>query len=443
VKALTRPFALHMVRPILTIALPRRFTFVDHGNYNFNNALKLFDWEIQDSDVRIDLRHCSQSNYQALSLLVLYIWHLKKQGCYVTVITARNERYGVSKLWRLMGANGLFNVLGSKSINFWSHNYKPLFAIRNSEDFRIALNKAETYTKGLDVEYEKTLRYVLSELLYNTLEHGKHPTIPSLIQFVYYRNNEDISFIVADLGVGIKRHLRQVYSHLENDAQAIRFALSPQVSGTFFLGKPYSSQNNAGVGLYLSSSIIRRLHADMHIISGNGVVHISPTDITERTNEFSWPGTFVNVRLKLSHIKNLSLQKMMSEFREAARTELAQGQRAEERAFYSINIRNYFGRYAEDKELADRVRDRYLMPAVDQGKGLILDFDEVVSAPHSFLSALIASPIRDLGMSAYKRIKVRNASPEIRETIDFILDENTGPKGGVAVLRETPYMTSE
>jgi hypothetical protein len=73
------------------------------------------------------------------------------------------------------------------------------------------------------------------------------------------------------------------------------------------------------------------------------------------------------------------------------------------------------------------------MPAVDEGKGLILDFDEVVSAPHSFLNALLASPIRDLGMSAYKRIKIRNASPEIRETIDFILDENTNAGAGTLI----------
>jgi len=430
-----------MVRPVVTIRLPRRFTFVSHDDYNFNNVLNLFDWNLENAHVCIDLRRCASANYQALSLLVLYMWHLRVRNCYVEVIKSRygkNRESGASQMWRLMGANGLFNVLRSPTENFWSHNYKPLFAMRNWSDFRVALERAESYTKGLDVEYEKTLRYVLLELLYNTLEHGRNPDIPSLTQFTYYRNNEDISFIIADLGMGIKRHLRQVYGHLESDAQAIRFALNPQVSGTFFLGQPYSSQNNAGVGLYLSSSIIRRLHADMHIISGNGVVHISPTDITERTIDFSWPGTFVNVRLKLSPIKNFSLHKMMTEFRAAARTEITQAQRAEERALYLLSIKNHFGRYAEDKELAIRVRDRYLMPAVDLGKGLILDFDEVISAPHSFLNALIAAPIRDLGMSAYKRIKVINASPEIRETIDFILDENTGSTGGFAVVRGTP-----
>jgi hypothetical protein len=34
-----------------------------------------------------------------------------------------------------------------------------------------------------------------------------------------------------------------------------------------------------------------------------------------------------------------------------------------------------------------------------------------------------------MGLLAYKRLKVVNASPEIRETIDYILDENTA--GGI------------
>ncbi|WP_222860938.1 hypothetical protein [Vibrio cholerae] len=49
----------------------------------------------------------------------------------------------------------------------------------------------------------------------------------------------------------------------------------------------------------------------------------------------------------------------------------------------------------------------------------------MISAPHSFLSALLASPIKSLGMVSFKRIKIINASPEIRETIDFIFDDNT------------------
>lgn len=420
------------------ITLPLKFQFEYKGDYNFNKALSLFDWELgRGANVSIDLSHCTFANYQALSLWVLYIWYLKDRGCNVQIIKANNERFGASKMWRLMGANGLFSILKSSADNFSSHNYKPLFAIRNSLDFRTALKKAESYTRDFDVEYEKTLRYVLSELLYNTLEHGRHARIPSIIQFVYYREKQEISFIIADLGVGIRQHLRQVYTDLEDDASAIRFALNPKVSGTFAQGHPYASKDNAGVGLYLSSNIIRHLHADMHIVSGRGVVHVSPVDVTQRANVFNWPGTFVNVRLRLTPRQSISLNRMMSEFRTAASAELDQGTRDEQEDFYYLNVRNYFGRYAEDKDMAAKIRDRYLTPAISNGQGLRLDFEDVVSAPHSFLTALMASSIRQLGMAAYKRIKVINVVPEIRETIDFILDENTAVVG-YTITHKTP-----
>jgi len=64
------------------------------------------------------------------------------------------------------------------------------------------------------------------------------------------------------------------------------------------------------------------------------------------------------------------------------------------------------------------------MPKIKDGKTLLIDFDYVISAPHSFLSALLATPIKIIGIKAYKKMKIVNAQPEIRETIDFILDDN-------------------
>ncbi|MGV8691542.1 STAS-like domain-containing protein, partial [Pseudomonas aeruginosa] len=66
-----------------------------------------------------------------------------------------------------------------------------------------------------------------------------------------------------------------------------------------------------------------------------------------------------------------------------------------------------------------------IFPALDEEKQIVIDFEGVISSPHSFLSALLASPIKSIGMNAYKKIKILNATPDIRETIDFILDDNT------------------
>jgi hypothetical protein len=116
---------------------------------------------------------------------------------------------------------------------------------------------------------------------------------------------------------------------------------------------------------------------------------------------------------------------MMSEIRAAANTELSRADDVEQNQSFYFSVRNYFGRYAEDKLLAIKLRDEKLLPVVEEGKTITIDFEEVISAPHSLLNALLATPIQRLGLAAFKKIKIVNASPEIRETIDFIMDENT------------------
>lgn len=232
--------------------------------------------------------------------------------------------------------------------------------------------------------------------------------------------------MIGDLGVGVKKHLSQSYSGLDDDAEAILLALKPQVSGTFNgSAQVHAAKNNAGVGLFLSSSIVARLQAHMYIISGNGLVHVSPTRKTRKKLRSSWPGTFVYVTLQLGAVVDLNLQKMMAEFRESAASELARTNRNDEKQAVYLKIRNYFGRYAEDKQLAISLRDGKILPAVEESIPIIVDFEEVISAPHSLLNALLATPIQRLGLAAYKKIKIVNASPEIRETVDFIMDENT------------------
>jgi STAS-like domain of unknown function (DUF4325) len=90
-----------------------------------------------------------------------------------------------------------------------------------------------------------------------------------------------------------------------------------------------------------------------------------------------------------------------------------------------LNIFNFFGKYADDKIAAIKFRDQHISNAVELNKDIHVDFDRVLSAPHSFLNALLSPAIRTFGMHAYKKLKIRNAQPEIRETLDFIMDANT------------------
>ncbi|WP_137222772.1 DUF4325 domain-containing protein [Shewanella sp. MEBiC00475] len=415
------------------VIVPDGFNFKWHGSFDFDGFVNFFDWSHTNVSVKIDLTKCHNANYQAISLLVLYAWKLKSQRCTVTFIESDSTN-GASEMYRRLGARGTFTVLMHEGNNFNGNQYKPLFAMRNTNDFKKVIETAQSYTDDFNVEFTKTLRYVLSELLYNTLEHGqshyqfgtKTHKIPSLCQFSYFKNKNEVSFIIADSGIGIKQHLEQAYPGQVSHEEAILKAMKPQVSGTFGQNDPYKNKNNAGIGLFLSTNIIRRLNADMHIISGNGLVHISPRDITNKKMEAYWPGTFVLVTIKLDPSTSVqNLEQMLSGFREEALSEQRKADGREESERLYINISNYFGFFAEDKEAAIKFRNERIFPALEKGKVILLDFINIESSPHSFLSALLASPIKTTGMRSYKVFKITNATPGIRETVDFIMDENT------------------
>lgn len=194
--------------------------------------------DIHNKQVKIDLTKCFAPNYQALSLLVLYAWTLKNQGCSVSFIESNLEN-GASSMWRRMGARGIFPVLFSETMNFNGNEFKPLLAVRNTTDFKTVISTVEKYLDGFDVEYQSTLRYVLSELLYNTLEHGcnyagkslKNRRIPSITQFTWYKNSNEIHFIISDCGIGIKKHLEQAYPGQESDIDAIKKAINHKFQG--------------------------------------------------------------------------------------------------------------------------------------------------------------------------------------------------------------------
>jgi len=411
------------------IEIPDRFTFLNYGIIDFNRVISVFEWDVEQEKLVLDFRKCFRLNYQALSLIILYVWRLNSKGIYIELHHSQNSQ----EMWDRMGAKGWYPVLLDKDQNFIGDKLKPLIAIRDSRDFKAAVSKAEAYTQGFNIEYERTLRYVLSELLYNTLEHGsvvvQHGSstrrIPSIIQFTWYVTRNKLSFIIADLGIGIKEHLEQTYTSFESDVDAIQHAIKPKVSGTFGVVRPYDKKDNAGAGLYISSNIMRRLNANMYIVSGNGVLHISPRDVTTRELSSRWPGTIVYGEVNLGEDTGFELHSLMSELRDKAKAEIDARSQADEEDNYYIHVRNYFGPYAEDKEAAKKFRDKNILPNIDQNKSLTFDFSDVKAAPHSFLSALLATPILRLGMLAYKKIKVINAEPEIRETIDFIMDENT------------------
>lgn len=280
--------------------------------------------------------------------------------------------------------------------------------------------------------YSKTLRHVVSELIYNAIEHGvsliedngKAVKVPSLISYYHAKKTNELNIIIADIGVGIKRHLKAFIPDLEDDITAIIESLKPKVSGTFGQQSNYSPRNNAGMGLFISSNLIRNLRADMYVMSGKGVVHISPSDTTSRKMAIEWPGTVVLLNIKLGSGSAFNAQEMMDKIYQSAREEAKTEKAKEDDKYQYYNMFNYFGTYAENKGEAIRFRDRHLIPALRSGKHVKLDFDEIESSPHSFLNALFADVVKEFKEKTYRIVRVINAQSSIKDVIEYIIEDN-------------------
>ncbi len=411
------------------LKLPATLSFKNKNIVDFDSYLSIFDWDFNGSRLIIDGKNCINANYQALALLIQYIWYLKTKGCYVKVFF--NKTSSLRTMWYRLGGAGTYNVLHNSNENFRFIYDKPMFAIRNqSIDISTALNQILSYTNQIDMDlisgHESTLRYIISELLYNTLEHGYNPDIPSLLQFNWYKNKGQLSFMIADLGVGIKAHLEKAYPSFSSDMTALEASIKPEVSGTFNSSKkPYEAQNNAGMGLYLSSNIGKTLEADMYIVSGTGLLHISPTDITSNTLRKPWPGTFVYMTIGFDKFKSFDINEALEKLRQQAKAEVDARANKTVAQEVIIDMYNYFGTNCEVKYEAIKRRDRQILPALAEGKTVTLDFTNTDTATHSFLVALLATPICNAGIKAYKLIKIVGANPTIRATIDFIFDSYT------------------
>ena len=411
------------------IPLPKTFSFIQNGITEFDSILSLFKWNYSNTKIIIDGNQCKHASYQTLTLLILYLWKLKQQKTFISIQFPKHSTLDI--MWNRLDGPNYLSILNNSQNNFHYVYNKPLFAIKYKDhNITQMLNTIRDYAMDLPTDlirgYEDAVRYIISELTYNALEHGFNPQIPSLLQFNWYRDKNQLSFILADLGIGIKNHLEQTYAPFTNNTEAIAMALEPEISGTFGVNVgPYKQQNNAGMGLYLSSNLGKTLEADMYIVSGDGVAHISPLDVTYTTLNNSWPGTFIYMTIGFDRLKTYDLHKHLEDFRKHATETVAKRNNIVRAPELYIDMYNYCGERCEVKLEAINLRERKIIPAIQKGETVILDFSHAITATHSFLTALLADPIKILGLKSYKQIKIIGANETIRTIIDFVFDTYT------------------
>jgi len=86
----------------------------------------------------------------------------------------------------------------------------------------------------------------------------------------------------------------------------------------------------------------------------------------------------------------------------------------------NIRLKEIIKDFAENKDIAKKIRIEEIMPSLSKGDKVVLDFDGISGATQSFIHALLSDPIRELKEVAFDNLFYKNANNDIREIISIV-----------------------
>jgi len=216
---------------------------------------------------------------------------------------------------------GLFKILNLKSeIKINPHEsagrFIPLQIITNSLELD-GFIKEMIPLLHLKPEQAEPIKYIISELVRNVLEHANAKR-GAIVCAQYYKKSNTIRIGVVDTGVGIRYTLERFY-HPKDDLQAIALALTPGITGT--TTRIGGTEANAGAGLFFIKSLAKISRDFFMIYSGRAIYKLlknpknkKPKLISDPLKDhFSsetdlpfWRGTAVGIDLCLNNTLNFN-----------------------------------------------------------------------------------------------------------------------------------------
>ncbi|MFO8050850.1 MAG: ATP-binding protein [Thermoplasmatota archaeon] len=166
---------------------------------------------------------------------------------------------------------GMFEILGfPKRIDIQEHDpsgrFIPLTNIRTTDELSNFI-KDMVPLLHLDPRHARPIKFIISELVRNVLEHSGSDD-GGFVCAQYYKKSNIIRIGIADRGVGIKDTICRSYL-VKDDLEAIKLALSPGITGT--TRREGGTEINAGAGLFFIKSIATVNRDFLMIYSGNAM----------------------------------------------------------------------------------------------------------------------------------------------------------------------------
>jgi anti-sigma regulatory factor (Ser/Thr protein kinase) len=134
----------------------------------------------------------------------------------------------------------------------------------------------------------KAIEWALNEVADNVLEHAGSD-VQGWMQVIATPKQGRLSFTVADHGRGILSSLRERYSDLTNDREALDKAIRPGITRDSRIGQ--------GNGLSESVRIAQAMHGWVNLLSGRGELRVTDDGMTHTQRSPLYSGTVVDVTL--------------------------------------------------------------------------------------------------------------------------------------------------
>jgi len=87
-----------------------------------------------------------------------------------------------------------------------------------------------------------------------------------------------------------------------------------------------------------------------------------------------------------------------------------------------IELFNRVGPFAENKDIAREIRVKEIIPALEEGQDVVLDFAGVDAATQSFVHALISDLIRKYGDEILDKISFKSCNDTVRKIIGIVVE---------------------
>ena len=198
---------------------------------------------------------------------------------------------------------GLPSTLGYNGDVPIRKNFVPLTRVNTNKDIKPFIDKTAELLDLDDTELADALKYSLTELLRNVVQHA-HSRIGGIASAVYYPTKGIVEITIADIGRGLRPSLKEAYPELNKDEKALRFALLPHVSGTFTSGNYRNMKDNAGLGLFFVKEIASRAYGGFFLASGGALVDVWGNKDGSMGKKYvvakngGWRGTFAVLQLR-------------------------------------------------------------------------------------------------------------------------------------------------